>query len=378
MERRKIRKEEEKEREKKKKELKKSFRKKEKGKVRFGLSKVTVAKIIVILVVIITPIVIFFVYQYFESEKEPQYSFLTEGDFVYGTWINGNKLNFTHIKTKIAFASTVEFMSMEISDNYPYDSNLYKAVLKSTFHSVLAIPYDVHPHDHYEDPDSYVEFAVGFIHNVPDLFYVLRSTDEVIYPSVLEWYYILNGTDLEDLTTDQNEFFFNPEISVDPSDRELKKDTDTEIHVNVTIKAGYSKGLGMTEMTMTFKDNENLTFTDAEVFIGGLGGRPGYYTFKSRKSRVGTFSSMYLDFNITVNSNQTFTSENILSSGSISFQFKGRSLRNVYPSRRFGSIKLNVLGIPDEDQIEAFIYMIRQKYINFHIDIPLNFTCTPL
>jgi hypothetical protein len=376
LERQKIRKEEEKERERKKKELKKSFRKKEKGKVRPGLSKVTAAKIIIILAVIITPIVIFFVYQYYETEKEPQYSFLTEGDHVYGTWLNGNNLNFTHIKNEIAFAGTAEFMNMEISDNYPYDSTLYKAQLKSTFLSVLSIPYDVHPHDHHEDPDCYVEFAVGFIHNVPNVFYVLRRTDGVVYPSVLKWNYILNGTDLETLTTEQTDYFFNPIITVDPSNRELKVSTDVEIHVLINMTAGFYHSLGMTEMNMIFKDNENITFKDAEVFIGGLSGGPGYYSFKSRKSTVGPFSSMYLDFNITVNSNQTFTSKDILSSGSLSFQFKGKSLRSVYPSRRFGTLKLNVLGIPDEDQIEAFIYMIRQKYINFHIDIPLNFSCT--
>ncbi len=376
MERRKIRKEEEKERERKKKELKKSFHKTEKGKTRSGLSKVTAAKIIIILAIIITPIVIFFVYQYFETEKKPQYSFLTEGDYVYGTWLDGNELNFTHIKSTIAFAGTPEFMNMELSDSYPYDSNLYKAQLKSTFHSAIAIPYDVHPHDHHEDPDCYVEFAVGFIHNVPNVFYVLRRAGGVVYPSVLEWNYILNGTDLETLTSEQEYYFFNPIITVDPSNRELKVSTDVEIHVVINITAGYYNSLGITEMNMVFKDNKNLTFKDAEVFIGGLSGRPGYYSFKSRKGRVSAFNSMYLDFNITVNSNQSFTSEDILSSGSLSFQFKNKLLQDIYTSRRFGSLKLNVLGIPDEDQIEAFIYMIRQKHLNFHIDIPLNFSCT--
>ncbi|MFX0141280.1 MAG: hypothetical protein ACFFDN_47005, partial [Candidatus Hodarchaeota archaeon] len=75
----------------------------------------------------------------------------------------------------------------------------------------------------------------------------------------------------------------------------------------------------------------------------------------------------------------SFTNENLLSSGGISFQFNGKSLQSIYPSEGFGSLKYNLIGIPEEDQIEAVIYMIRQKYINFHIDIPpeaLKVNCT--
>ncbi|MFX1449875.1 MAG: hypothetical protein ACFFCM_03465 [Promethearchaeota archaeon] len=378
MERRKIRREEEKERERKKKELKKSFRKSDKDKVRVGLSKLTAAKIIIILAIIITPIAIFFAYQYFETEKEPQYSFLTEGDHVYGTWLNGNNLNFTYIESHMSFASTAQYMSMEITDDYPYDIKLYKAELKSTFPSVLSIPYDVHPHDHHEDPDCYVEFMFAFLHNVPDLFYVLRSTDEVIYPAVLEWYYILNGTDLED--ENQQNFFQKPEITVEEpsgiSNGELKLNEETEIRVNVSIKAGIFYSLGLTEMTMVFRDSENFSFKNASVAFGGLGGGPGRYNLIARRSSVATFTSMNLVFNITVKANQTFSTQNILNLGTLSFQIPGKLLQSIYPTKGFGSVKYNVIGIPDEDQIEAFIYMIRQKYVNFHIDLPLFFSCT--
>ncbi|MHA1384079.1 MAG: hypothetical protein ACTSR3_10045 [Candidatus Helarchaeota archaeon] len=375
MERRRIRQEEEKEKERKKKELKKTFRKRDKEKVKSGFSGLTATKIILIIIAIATPIVIIFVYNYYIGERQPNYSFLTEGDEVYGT-LNSTTLNFTHTVTNLVFASTAQYMNFEITDNYPYDTILYQASYKTTFHSVLAIPYDVHPNDHHEGiGDTYMEFMLAFVHNVPDMLYVLRTSGAFVYPSVIQWNYQLNGTNLQTFTSDQEKYFFTPTVTVEPGNKILTKNVEKEIHVTVNLTAGYFHTLGLTEIKMIFTNSDNLTFSDPEVFIGGLQGSGNSYTFISRRTSVGAFTSILLDFNITVNSTEGFTDQNILSSGGIFFQFGGKGLQNIYPTVGFGAARLNVLGIPDEKQIEAFIYMARLKYLNYHIDTPLIFDC---
>ncbi|MHA1380532.1 MAG: hypothetical protein ACTSRG_19370 [Candidatus Helarchaeota archaeon] len=374
MERRRLRQEEEKEKERKKKELKKEFHKKDKAKTKVGFSGLTATKIILIVIAIVTPITIIFVYNYYIGENQPNYSFFTEGDQVFGT-SNTTHVNFTHTITNLAFASTAEFMSFEVTDNYPYNPTLYQASYKNTFYSVYSIPYDVHPNNHWEGTgNTYMEFSLGFIHNVPNLFFVTRASGSTLYPSVLQWNYRLNGTNLHDLVTDQNKYFFTPQITIEP-ERTLTQNIAKEIHVLVNLTAGYYHSLGYTEIKMTFENSENITFSNPKVFVGGLSQGGNSFTFISRRSSTGAFDSIYLDFNITVNSTQTFTNKNILSSGSIFFQFGGKSLQDIYPNVGFGSPTLNVLGIPKDDQIEAFIYMVRLKYTNFQIDTPLYFDC---
>ena len=68
--------------------------------------------------------------------------------------------------------------------------------------------------------------------------------------------------------------------------------------------------------------------------------------------------------------------KDILSSGSIFFQFGGKLLQKIYPNEEFDSLKINIIGIPTEEQIEGFIYMLKMRYTNFIIDTPLLFNCT--
>lgn len=377
MERRKIRQEEEKEREKKKKDLKRSFRKQKKDKFKTAFTKLTVTKIIIIIIIIVTPIIILFAYNYYIAGKKTNYSFFTEGDEVHGTILANNELNLTYILSKISFASTAQYMSMEITDNYPYSNTLYQATLQQSAPSVLAIPYDLHPNNHHaEIGDCYADFTVGFIHNVPDLLYVLKSSGSVVYPSVLEWNYRLNETDLDTLISDQNNFFFDPVITVEPGNRQLYLNNPTEIHVIVNLTAGYYNSIGFSEISMSFVNSNNITFSNPKILIGGLETSTNQYTFISRRQSIGAFTSMFLEFNVTVNSTQSFTNKNILSSGSIFFQYGAKLLQDIYPTKGFSSIKASLLGIPNQEQLEAFVYQIGLKYTNFVIDTPLNFNCT--
>ncbi len=373
MERRRIRQEEEKEKERKKKELKRSFRKQKKDKAKSGFERVTVTKIVIIIAIIVTPIVIFFVWNYYSTERELNYSFLTEGDEVYGTLSTKNVLNFTHIITKIAVASTAQFINLDITDNYPYDSTLYQASSDSTFSSIFSIPYNLNPHFHHEGAgDCYATFTLLLLHNVPDILLSLRRDGGIIYPAVLEWNYRLDGTDLGEAPS----YFFSPTITIEPGDMNLTQNTAEEIHVTLNLTAGYFKNLGFTEMSMTFTSDENITFSNPIVVTGALERTGNQYKFISRLSTVRYYHPIFLDFNITVNSSKTFQDQDILSSSQIFFQFYPDSLKNIYPTKGFGPLTASVLGVPDQKQLEAYIYIARISYTNFIIETPLIFDCT--
>lgn len=368
--------EEEKEKKKRKKQLIKKYRRSKKGGVRLGFSKVTVTKILLILIVIITPISIYFYYNWYSKKQVFQYSFLTKGNEVYGTWINNDDLNFTHVITKFGISSTAEFLSLEFIDNFPFSTTLYQCSSASTFSSILGVPYDLHPHIHNDGVgDTYVDFTLLFLHDVPELALSLQRTGSFLYPAVLEWEYLLNGTDLGS-NPDQNEYFFNPIMIVEPGNGELKVNTENEIHVTVNFTSGLYHKIDFSEISMVFTNTENITFSNPKILIGGLQQSMDRYVFISRLTNgFGPYSSMSLDFNITIFPNQTFTTKDILTAGGIFFQYHDTLLKSIYHDVGFGNLNVNFLGIPDENQIQALIYMIRLSFTNFYIDLPLEFEC---
>ncbi|MHA1768023.1 MAG: hypothetical protein ACTSVK_17385 [Promethearchaeota archaeon] len=370
MERKRIRKEKQKELEKKKKELKNiSKNKSQKSKKRYIPKKYALIIISIVILSIIIPILILFLTPTSAS------SWFVESDNIYYTFQN-NDLNINFINCRYSMAVTGTMIDAGIKDNkFTFDiedtncTRTYSGSIISIGNSTTGNEQDY------------------TITGIPEInFNEHRIRDGMMsYPSSVWWNHNLTNTDLDLYRTSHLYTYLKKPIftsNIYPQSTNLT--TTQNLSISLTIigganLTGFDK-IDLLKISFSFKNQENVTFSNPLAFNSSLYTDKGEFTFYKIVYDVRANQEIKLKFNITINCKNNFTNLNLLNplqDAQVVVQFKDKLIGFIYGNHLTSDeVQLEQLNAISKRAIEAWSNLRRDKYINLLILFPLIYNST--